>query len=143
MPANTRRAHRGAVDKFTTWLDGRNPADGLLAEYVRYLHEEGKSPSTITIAVAAVNWVSKYAGHPPVGGTATGEALKVARKKEADNPAAQSSFRFDSSNGCKGLRRNRGIGVFARASGFRVNPIDERLNATGVGSCRGQCVRCS
>ena len=88
VPANTWRAYKQAVDKFTAWLDGRNPTDGLLAEYVRHLHEDGKSPSTITIAVAAVNWVSKHAGHPPVGGIATSEALKAARKKEADNRAA-------------------------------------------------------
>lgn len=49
VPANTRWAYKGAVDKFTTWLDGRTLDDGLLAEYIRYLHEEGKSLSTVVL----------------------------------------------------------------------------------------------
>ena len=55
-----------AIDRFTALLDGRAPNDGLLAAYIKHLHDEGKAPSTRNVAVAALNSVSRYAGLPRV-----------------------------------------------------------------------------
>ncbi len=60
VSTNTQGAIEGAVDRCTLRLDGRNPTDEFIAEYVRIYLRKGKSPSTISIVVVAVNWVSKF-----------------------------------------------------------------------------------
>ena len=84
MPRNTRRAYRNAVDSFSAWLEGRIRDDKLLADYVTYLYEEhNKSPATIRIAVAAVNWVGRRSELGHVSGVVTAEALKAIVRIEA------------------------------------------------------------
>ena len=34
--------------------------DAVLAEYIRFLHAEGKSPATINLIVSAVKWMAEY-----------------------------------------------------------------------------------
>ena len=56
---NTLRNHKQALRAFSHWLNGREITDGRLAEYATYLHEQGKAPGTIAIAVSAVKWILK------------------------------------------------------------------------------------
>lgn len=51
---NTLRNRRLALKHFDEWLNGRTVTDGLLAEYITHLFDEGKAPGTISIVVAAV-----------------------------------------------------------------------------------------
>ena len=54
---NTLRAYRGSTKQLETWLKGRVLTDALLADYISELfHDQGKSPSTIALVVAAVQW---------------------------------------------------------------------------------------
>ena len=73
---NTLKAYRHATQKLEAWLNGQvldvlstkqtpGPSRGvkindrLLAEYITNLHEQGKSPATIALVVAAVKWQAK------------------------------------------------------------------------------------
>ena len=53
---NTLKAYRHALGRLRAWLNGRSLEDRLLAEYITELHDDGKSPATISQAVAAVKW---------------------------------------------------------------------------------------
>ena len=56
LSANTQRAYRQALKSFDTYLEERVFTDEELAKYITHLYKTGKSPSTISIAVAAVRW---------------------------------------------------------------------------------------
>ena len=53
--------------RLTAWLNGQILTDALLADYITELHTEGKSPATISQAVAAVKWQAKNNGIEIVG----------------------------------------------------------------------------
>ena len=57
---NTMRNRRQALKQFQDWLQGRGIRDGLLAEYITHLFDQGKAPGTISIAVSAVKWLLKH-----------------------------------------------------------------------------------
>ena len=57
---NTMRNRRQALKQFQGWLQGRGIRDGLLAEYITHLFDQGKAPGTISIVVSAVKWLLKH-----------------------------------------------------------------------------------
>ena len=57
---NTLRNRRLALRHFQRWLNGREIRDGLLAEYITHLFDQGKAPGTISIVVSAVKWLLKH-----------------------------------------------------------------------------------
>ena len=57
---NTLKAYEHATRKLEDWLDGRTLNDAVLAEYIRFLHTEGKSPATINLLLSAVKWMAEY-----------------------------------------------------------------------------------
>lgn len=57
---NTLRNRKLALQHFQDWLQGRQITDGLLAEYITHLFDEGKAPGTISIVIAAVKWLLKH-----------------------------------------------------------------------------------
>ena len=59
---NTLKAYEHASRKLENWLEGRRLTDAVLAEYVRFLSAEGKSPATINLVVAAVKWMAVHQG---------------------------------------------------------------------------------
>ena len=67
VSANTLRNYRFWSREVEAWLNGRSFDDGLLAEYITGLHQQGKSPATIGQAVAAVRWQAKNAGVEVIG----------------------------------------------------------------------------
>ena len=72
LSANTQRAYRQALKGLEQYLNGRRLTDGELAAYVTHLYDTGKSPSTITIVVAAVKWglkKSDTSSHLPITDT--------------------------------------------------------------------------
>ena len=87
---NTLKAYRHATQKLEAWLLGRVLNDGRLAEYITQLHTVGKSPSTISLVVAAVKWTAKNAGEDVPVGVITGRTLEGIRRADAafttDNP---------------------------------------------------------
>ena len=54
--------YRLAMQQLEKWLDGRVLNDNLLATYITGLHQDGKSPATISKIVAAVKWTTKNQG---------------------------------------------------------------------------------
>ena len=66
---NTLKAYGEALRRLEEWLsiDERKLDDAVLAEYITYLYESGKSPATIAQAVAAVKWQAKNADMIIVG----------------------------------------------------------------------------
>ena len=64
LSPNTQRAYRQALESFDVYLKGRLFTDGELARYITHLYDTGKSPSTITIVVAAVKWRLKKSDAP-------------------------------------------------------------------------------
>ena len=78
---NTLKAYEHATGKLEAWLEGRTLSDAALAEYVRFLHEQGKSPATINLVLSAVKWMAEYHGIDAVAGAATERAVSAVRKK--------------------------------------------------------------
>ncbi len=89
---NTLKAYEHATRKLEDWLDGRTLNDAVLAEYIRFLHTEGKSPATINLLLSAVKWMAEYHGIEEVAGPITkriwadirGEERPQARRRRAD-----------------------------------------------------------
>ena len=77
---NTLKAYEHATRKLESWLEGRTLSDAALAEYVRFLHVQGKSTPTINLVVSAVKWMAEYHGMDAVAGAATGSALSYVRR---------------------------------------------------------------
>lgn len=57
---NTLKAYNHALAGVQTYLNGREITDPRLAAYITSLHQAGKSPATISLAVAAVKWRLRY-----------------------------------------------------------------------------------
>ncbi len=77
---NTLKAYEHATRKLQSWLEGRALSDASLAEYVRFLHEEGKSPATINLVLSAVKWMAEHYGMDAVAGAATEGAASAVRE---------------------------------------------------------------
>lgn len=78
---NTLKAYKHATRKLEVWLEGRTLSDAVLAEYVRFLHGQGKSPATINLVLSAVKWMAEHRGIDPVAGAATERAVSAVREK--------------------------------------------------------------
>ena len=78
---NTLKAYEYAASKLEVWLEGRTLSDAVLAEYVHFLHEQGKSPATINLVVSAVKWMAEYYGIDSVAGAATDRAMSGVREE--------------------------------------------------------------
>ena len=60
---NTKKAYQRALQAIEDWKPAEETlSDGMLAAYLTELHENGKSPSTISQVVAAVKWQLKHEG---------------------------------------------------------------------------------
>ena len=87
---NTLRNRRQALKQFDLWLLGRPIADGLLAQYITDLFNEGKAPGTIFIAVSAVKWLLKYRNNrKPVELPITAATLAGIRREGRDRGRGQ------------------------------------------------------
>ena len=87
---NTLRNRRYALKQFREWLQGREIRDGLLAEYITHLFDQGKAPGTISIAVSAVKWVLKQRnGGEPVELPITSATLSGIRREGRDRGRGQ------------------------------------------------------
>ena len=79
---NTVRNRRLALKHFDDWLNGRPCSDGLLAQYITHLFDEGKAPGTISIVVAAVKWLLKHRnGGNPIETPITSATLSGIRRE--------------------------------------------------------------
>ena len=89
---NTLRNRRHALQKFREWLQGREIRDGLLAEYITHLFDQGKAPGTISIAVSAVKWFLKHRNNgTPVELPITSATLAGIRREGKDRGRGQRS----------------------------------------------------
>ena len=87
---NTMRNRRQALKQFREWLQGREIRDGLLAEYITHLFDEGKAPGTISIVVSAVKWLLKHQnGGTPVELPITSATLSGIRREGRDRGRGQ------------------------------------------------------
>lgn len=87
---NTLRNRRQALKQFNEWLRGRPIADGLLAQYITDLFNEGKAPGTISIAVSAVKWLLKHRNNgQPVEMPITSATLSGIRREGHDRGRGQ------------------------------------------------------
>ena len=87
---NTLRNRRQALKQFQDWLQGREMRDGLLAEYITHLFDEGKAPGTISIAVSAVKWLLKHRNNgKPVDLSITAATLSGIRREGRDRGRGQ------------------------------------------------------
>ena len=85
---NTLNAYRRATQKLESWLAGQPLTDMSLAEYITFLHQQGKSPSTIAQVVAAVKWrVGK--SHAEVVGEITQRTLAGIRREGKERGRGQ------------------------------------------------------
>ena len=76
---NTLKAYEHATRKVAAWLEGRGLTDAVLAEYIRFLHAQGKSPATINLVVSAVKWMAEYRGADTVVGDITARTMSEIR----------------------------------------------------------------
>lgn len=85
---NTLRAYKGALARLDAWRGGRAITDAVMAEYITHLHKGGLAPASISVAVGAVQRVSKLQG-VTVLGPKTEMALLGARKDGAHRGRGQ------------------------------------------------------
>ena len=76
---NTLKAYEHATRKLEAWLEGRGLTDAVVAEYIRFLYAEGKSPATINLVVSAVKWMAEYRGADTVVGDITARSMSEIR----------------------------------------------------------------
>ena len=76
---NTLKAYEHATRKLEVWLDGRALTDAVLAEYIRFLYAQGKSPATINLVVSAVKWMAEYRGVDTLVGDIAARTLSSIR----------------------------------------------------------------
>ena len=81
VSANTLKVYRHAIEKLEAWRAERALDDAVLAEYITYLHAEGKAPATISQVVAAVKWRAKHHGDQIVAGVMTERTLAGIRRE--------------------------------------------------------------
>lgn len=81
VSTNTQRVYRHAVEKLEAWRGERTLDDAVLAEYITYLHAQGKAPATISQVVAAVKWDAKHHGAQIVAGVMTERTLAGIRRE--------------------------------------------------------------
>ena len=87
---NTKRNRKQALQHFDEWLNRRPCSDGLLAEYITHLFNEGKAPGTISIVVSAVKWLLKHRnGGTPVDLPITSATLSGIRREGRDRGRGQ------------------------------------------------------
>lgn len=87
---NTVRNRKQALQHFQGWLQGREIRDGLLAEYITHLFDQGKAPGTISIVVTAVKWLLKHRnGGKPVEMPITSATLSGIRREGRDRGRGQ------------------------------------------------------
>ena len=71
LSTNTRRAYLGALGRLETWLASRELEDGAIAAYLGELFEQGRSPATAALVVAALRLRARVTGIPSPVGPAT------------------------------------------------------------------------
>ena len=86
---NTLKAYQRALGKLTDWLSGRTLSDALLANYITFLHDNGKSPATIGQVVAAVKWQLKHQSQESVNFPITQATLAGIRREGKDRGRGQ------------------------------------------------------
>ena len=87
---NTIRNRRLALKHFDEWLNGRPCSDGLLAQYITHLFDQGKAPGTISIVVSAVKWLLKHRNDgKPVDLPITSATLSGIRREGRDRGRGQ------------------------------------------------------
>ena len=100
---NTLKAYRRAFKELEAWLSveengfridqngngnhGLN--DAVLADYITQLHQQGKSPATISQAVAAIKWSAKNRNQKEVVGAITERTLAGIRREGKDRGRGQ------------------------------------------------------
>ena len=85
---STLRRYRKLSLRLEAWLDGRILTDELLATYITELHQQGKSPATISQVVAAVKWQAKNNAIEIVGPVTT-RTLSGIRRSGRDRGRGQ------------------------------------------------------
>ena len=89
LSENTLKAYRRALAKLTAWLSGQVLTDALLATYITELHRDGKSPATISQAIAAVKWQLKYQSTEQMNLPITQATLSGIRRNGRDRGRGQ------------------------------------------------------
>ena len=78
------------MKQFDEWLRGRPITDGLLAQYITDLFNDGKAPGTIGITVSAVKWFLKHRNDgQPVEMPITSATLSGIRREGRDRGRGQ------------------------------------------------------
>lgn len=77
---NTLRRYAFWSREIDAWCGERVLNDALMAAYITTLHQAGKSPSTISQAVAAMRWVSKKQGVEVIGELTTATLAGIRRE---------------------------------------------------------------
>ena len=80
----TRRAYLGALARLDAWRGAAPVDDASLAVYLGTIFEAGRARATAALAVAAVRFRAKLAGHPNPAGEATARVLAGFRRTAAD-----------------------------------------------------------
>ena len=134
---NTLRNYRYWSKEIEAWLGGRSLDDGLLAEYITGLHAQGKSPATISQAVAAVRWQARNNGVEIVGEVTTRTLAGIRREgKDRGRGQVEGLTWADVERVCAFAEMDE-LGGWAE--GFGTDPSHERLPAACLGSGRGRC----
>lgn len=89
VSANTRRSYKTALRMLDNWAGDKPLTDALLADYIGGKFADGKSPATLRLAVAAVNFRARMTGSDSPVGILTTAALAGAVRAGAGRGRGQ------------------------------------------------------
>ena len=107
---NTLRKYRFWSREIEKWLEGRSLTDALLAEYITDLYQAGKSPATISQAVAAVRWMAKHTPNPPQSPRRQGEEAPLTPPQAGGRSPVVGEITTRTLAGIRREGKNRGRG---------------------------------
>lgn len=91
ISANTARAYAGHVRRLDAYAAGAPISDALLRDFIHALESEGKSPATISQAVAAAAFRAGTNRQPSPAGELTQRALKRIRREHRTRGVGQAA----------------------------------------------------
>lgn len=137
MSEATRRAYAGHCKRFQAWAEGQGlpslpTGEGVLAEYIAALVEEGRKVSTIQQAIAAISAAHEAAGFPgltksPLVKRALAGARRTVGEAVTKKKAATAPLVFKMIGSIKGdslkARRDRALLALGFAGAFRRSEL--------------------
>jgi len=87
LAPNTRRAYETNLTAFAAWIGNEQPTDPKLAEYLQCAFDCGKSPASLRMIAASVQWLFTSTDQPSPAGKRCKAKIKQLSEAGAVKPS--------------------------------------------------------